>query len=205
MVASLASGVAPIVAVVVVAGYLIGSVPIANLVAGLRAGIDLRQVGDRNPGYWNARTVLGPRAARVVFVGDVAKGLAAAGVGLALGDDWWMPYVGTGAAMLGHAAPIVAGFRGGRSVLTFVGGAIVCSPASAAVAIAVLLVVYVWRRRFADAARAGVIAFPVAQLLIDGPWRTAATGVLMTFIGVRFAQAWWSERRTGAASTSAGG
>jgi glycerol-3-phosphate acyltransferase PlsY len=33
------------------------------------------------------------------------------------------------------------------------------------------------------------------QLAIEGPYRTAATGVLMTFIGLRFAMAAWTDRR----------
>ena len=38
----------------------------------------------------------------------------------------------------------------------------------------------------AVAARVGIVVFPLAQLVVDGPYRTAATGVLMTFIGLRF-------------------
>ena len=68
----------------IVVGYLIGSIPIANLVSRRRAAIDLRTVGDRNPGFWNARETLGARAAIPVFVGDVAKGLLAAGIGVVL-------------------------------------------------------------------------------------------------------------------------
>ena len=48
-------------------GYLLGSVPVANLVARRRRQLDLRTVGDRNPGYWNAKETLGRRAALPVF------------------------------------------------------------------------------------------------------------------------------------------
>jgi glycerol-3-phosphate acyltransferase PlsY len=97
-----------------------------------------------------------------------------------------MAYVGAGAAMVGHAWPLFARFRGGRSVLTFVGGAIVFAPVPSLVAIGVLLVVFAVTRSFARGAQAGIVALPVAQLVIEGPYRTAATGVLMTFIGFRF-------------------
>jgi glycerol-3-phosphate acyltransferase PlsY len=182
--------------VTVVVGYLIGSVPVANAVARRRARIDLRDVGDHNPGYWNAKESLGARAAIPVFVGDVAKGALAAAVGVALADqgDWWLAYVGTGAAMVGHAFPIGSGFRGGRSVLTFVGGALVYAPLPALLAVGVLLVVLTITRSFARAARAGIVALPVVQLVVEGPARTAATGVLMTFVGLRFAQAALAER-----------
>ncbi len=176
------------VVVVVVAGYLIGSIPVANLVARRRARLDLRDVGDRNPGYWNARETLGRRDAVPVFVGDVLKGAVAGGLGVLLADGgtWWLPYVATGAAMVGHAYPVFDGFRGGRSVLTFVGGGVVYAPLAAAMAVGVLAVVFVVTRSFAWAARAGIVAFPLVQLVVDGPYRTAATGVLMTFIGFRF-------------------
>lgn len=176
------------VIVTVAAGYLLGSIPVANLVASRREAVDLRDVGDRNPGYWNARAVLGQRAALSVLVGDVAKGAAAAGIGALLAESgvWGMAYVGAGAAMVGHAFPVFARFRGGRSISTFVGGALVCAPVTAALSIVVLAVVAAISRSFAVAARVGFFAFPFIQLVIDGPYRTAATGVLMTFIGLRF-------------------
>ncbi|MEM8618079.1 MAG: glycerol-3-phosphate acyltransferase [Actinomycetota bacterium] len=181
-------GTAGDVVVAVVAGYLIGSVPVANFVARRGGAGDLRDVGDRNPGYWNAKTTLGRRAAVPVFVGDVAKGAAAAVIGLVLADPgvWGVAYVATGAAMVGHAFPLFAGFQGGRSVLTFVGGAAVYAPPAALCALGVLAVVMLVTRSFAWSARAAIVAFPIAQLVIDGPYRTAATGVLMTFIGLRF-------------------
>lgn len=176
------------VLVTVTAGYLLGSIPVANIIASRRDAADLRDVGDRNPGYWNARAILGRRAAMLVFVGDVAKGAAAAGIGaiLATPGVWGLAYVGAGAAMVGHAFPVFAGFRGGRSISTFVGGALVFAPLTAAAAILVLIAVFLVRRSFALAARVGFVAFPFIQLAIDGPNRTAVSGVLMTFIGLRF-------------------
>ena len=176
------------VLVTAVVGYLVGSIPVADLVSRRRSAVDLRDVGDHNPGYWNAKETLGRRAALPIFVGDVAKGAGAALVGVALAPPgvWGMAYVGAGAAMVGHAWPLFARFRGGRSVLTFVGGAIVSAPVPSLVAIGVLLVVFAVTRSFARGAQAGIVALPVAQLVIEGPYRTAATGVLMTFIGFRF-------------------
>jgi len=189
------------VAITAVVGYLIGSIPVANLVAARCARIDLRETGDRNPGYWNARETLGRRAAIPVFVGDAAKGVAAALVGLLLADPgvWGLPYVGAGAAMVGHSFPVFAGFRGGRSILAFAGGAAVFAPVPFAITIGLLLVTFAVSRSFAIAARVGVFGFPVVQIVIEGPYRTAATGVLMTFIGLRFAMAAWTDRRSATA------
>jgi glycerol-3-phosphate acyltransferase PlsY len=185
--------------VTVVIGYLLGSVPVARLTTGR----DLRTVGDRNPGYWNAKETLGRRAAVPVFAGDVVKGAAAAAVGLLLAPtgDWWLGYVGGFAAMVGHAWPLFDRFRGGRSILAFVGAMCVLSPLAALISVALLLVVTAVRS-FAWGARVGMFAFPIVQLVIEGPYRTAATGCLMTLIGVRFAQAAFS--RTDGPATTAG-
>ena len=179
-------------------GLELGSMPVANLVSRRRGIPDLRDVGDRNPGFWNASELIGVRAALPIFVGDVAKGAAAAGLGRLLADSgqWWLPYLGAAAAMLGHAFPIFAGFRGGRSVLTFVGGALVFAPTEAGIAVIVLVVVWAATRHFEWAARAGVASFPLIQIAFDGVARTAATGALMTFIGLRFAVAARNARTT---------
>ena len=47
-------------------GYLLGSIPVALLVA-RRHGVDLHRTGDGNPGAWNALEQLG-RAARLAGV-----------------------------------------------------------------------------------------------------------------------------------------
>lgn len=180
----------------VVAGYLLGSIPVA-LVIGRRHGIDLRSAGDRNPGYWNAKEQLGGRAALPVLFGDGAKGAVAGLVGvlLATGGRWWIGYVAVGAAMVGHAFPVFARFRGGRSILTFAGGAIVISPRAAGAAIVVTVVVSLLARSFAWGARMGVFGYPFIQAVVDPRARVAATGCLMAIIGLRFVMAAVADRR----------
>src|SRR5881275_3363163 len=90
------------------AGYLLGSIPCAALVAA-RYGVDLRAHGDGNPGAWNALEQLGARRAWPAFAGDGLKGTAAGLVGLALGGATG-GYLGVAAAMLGHAFPLFARF-----------------------------------------------------------------------------------------------
>lgn len=181
----------------IVVGYLLGSIQIANLVARRRGAGDLREVGDRNPGFWNARETLGRMAAVPVFVGDVTKGLAAAGVGALLADGgvWGMAYVAGGAAMVGHAFPVLAKFAGGRSILTFVGTVLIATPVATFIGIGIVVLVFVATRSFAWGSRAGIFALPFVQIAVEGPYRTAATGALMTFIGVRFAMAAIDDRR----------
>lgn len=181
--------------VAVMAGYLVGSIPTA-VVVGRAKGVDPRSVGDRNPGYWNVKEQLGRRASVPVFIGDAGKGAVAGAIGLALdGSAWGIAYAAVAAAMVGHAYPVFARFSGGRSVLTFAGGMAVLAPAPAAVAVVALLLVWAATRSFAFGARVGVFGFPLVQLAFESKERVAATGALMSIIGLRFAQAAVSERR----------
>ena len=169
--------------VAIVIGYLLGSVPVAAIVA-RRHGVDLHRTGDGNPGAWNALEQLGLRRAWPAFAGDGAKGLAAGLVGHALGG-WWVAWAAVAAAMAGHAVPLFARGRGGKSVMCFVGGAFALAPVAALACLALGAVVAAVRG-FAWGARIGVFAFPLAQLATAPVAHVAATGILMTLIGALF-------------------
>lgn len=187
-------------ALVAVASYLLGSVPVADLVA-RRSGTDLRTAGDRNPGYWNAKMLLGRRAAVPVLIGDVLKGAVAAGIGRLAGGPWWIGYAAGGAAMVGHAWPLFARFRGGRSILTFAGACCVLAPIPAVICLTACAVISALSRSFAWGARTAVFAYPFVQAAFDPRARVAATGAMMSLIGARFAMAAISARRTSGPAT----
>jgi glycerol-3-phosphate acyltransferase PlsY len=166
-----------------VVGYLLGSIPVSLLVA-RRHGVDLRQTADGNPGAWNALEQLGARRALPAFLGDGAKGLVAGLAGLALAG-WWGGFTGVAAAMVGHAFPVFAGFRGGKSVMTFVGGGFALAPVAALACLALCAAVTALAS-FKWGARAGVFAFPAVQLVTAPVAHVMATGALMTLIGALF-------------------
>ena len=170
-------------ALAIIMGYLLGSIPVSLLVA-RRHGVDLRRTADGNPGAWNALEQLGARRAAPAFLGDAAKALLAGLIGHALGD-WWVAFAGVAAAMVGHALPVFARFRGGKAVMAFVGGGFALSPLAAAVALAVcgattLATAFKW------GARAGVFGYPAIQLAFDPVERVIGTGALMGLIGALF-------------------
>ena len=169
-----------------IVAYLLGSIPVSLLVA-RRHGVDLYATADGNPGAWNALEQLGPRRAWPAFVGDAAKGLAAGLLGVALGGVW-VGYAAVAAAMAGHAFPLFARLRGGKSVMTFAGGMLAVAPLPAAIALGACVLVSVVARSFAVGARVGIFGFPLVQLAFDAgePERVAATGGLMCLIGARF-------------------
>src|SRR4051812_27868450 len=169
--------------IAVLVGYLCGMIPVSPLVA-RRHGVDLRRTSDGNPGAWNALEQLGPARAWPAFVGDGAKALVPAALAHLL-FGFWPAYAVVAGTMIGHALPLPHPSQGGKSIMCFVGGAIALSPVAAAIcgALAVLLTVTI---SFAWAARIGIFAFPLVQLFTDPVAHVAATGVLMTFIGVLF-------------------
>lgn len=166
-----------------IVGYVCGAIPVALLVA-RRYGVNLLEVGDRNPGAWNALDHLGARRAWPAFVGDGAKAfLPAAAVHLAFG--YWPAYVAVAGAMVGHAFPLPHPSRGGKSIMCFVGGAFALSPLAAVVCGALAIVITV-ATAFKYAARAAIGAFPFVLFVTDPVEHVAAMGALMTFIGVLF-------------------
>ena len=69
------------------AGYLIGTLPSADIVTRLATAgqLNIREEGTGNSGAANVAGVLGKKWGAVVMVADVAKGIAAAKVGGRLG------------------------------------------------------------------------------------------------------------------------
>jgi glycerol-3-phosphate acyltransferase PlsY len=116
------------------AAYVLGTFPTAALVA-RRMGHDPTREGSGNPGASNVYRVAGARAGLLVFLGDMAKGMVAAGVGLAAGGRGLALAAGA-AAMLGHVFPVTRSFRGGRGVATGGGMALVLFPVVTVVLVA---------------------------------------------------------------------
>lgn len=156
-----------------------------SLVVARRHGVDLYTTSDGNPGAWNALEQLGGRRAWPAFAGDALKGTVAGAAGVALGGVW-VGYVAVGAAMLGHAFPLFAGLRGGKSIMTFAGGMFAVAPLAAAIGLAVCVAVSLAARSFAWGARVSVFGVPAIQLAVDPVTHVAATGALMCLIGLRF-------------------
>jgi glycerol-3-phosphate acyltransferase PlsY len=176
-------------------GYLLGSVPVAALVA-RRHGVDIHAAGDGNPGAWNALEQLGARRAWPVFAGDALKGALAGAAGLLLGP-WWAGWAGVLGAMAGHALPAPHPLRGGKGVMAFAGGMLALAPAPAAIAAAACVAVSV-AGAFRYGARTAIFGFPLIQLALDPVEHVMGTGVLMCVIGLAFA----ARRRTRARATT---
>jgi glycerol-3-phosphate acyltransferase PlsY len=99
--------------------------------------VDVRNFGSGSMGTTNVLRTIGPAAALTTFVLDVGKGSAAVLLARALGADAAGQAAAGFAAVVGHSWPMLARFRGGKSVATAFGGLLVVSPVGSACAVAV--------------------------------------------------------------------
>jgi glycerol-3-phosphate acyltransferase PlsY len=109
-----------------IASYLIGSIPTALLMGKLFFGVDIRELGSKNPGATNTLRVLGKKSAIVVLLIDIGKGAAAAYLPIYFHLNIEPLYFGF-AAVIGHCFPIFAGFRGGKAIATTAGALMVAN------------------------------------------------------------------------------
>ena len=128
-------------ALILLAAYLIGSVPFALLLARRWGADDLRRIGSGNVGAANALRASGISAGVLVAVLDIAKGAASVALAMRLSGDARMPAAAGFAAIVGHMYPIWLWFKGGKGVATACG---VFSVLAATVPPALLIF---WRQR----------------------------------------------------------
>ena len=153
----------------VLVGYLLGTVPSADLAARLASGgtVDLRATGSGNPGGANAYTLLGPRWGAAVIGADIAKGAVASFLGQAVAGPSGGCVAGA-ASVIGHCFPVWTGGRGGKGVGASVGQCLATFPAYFPIDLAVagLTSTPRWRGR----ARAATLASSALWVVIGALW-----------------------------------
>ena len=108
------------------ASYLIGSIPTALIVGRLFFGVDIRELGSKNPGATNTLRVLGKEWAIFVLLIDLAKGSIATYIPIYFHLNLEPLYFGL-LAVVGHCFPIFAGFRGGKAIATTAGALLIAN------------------------------------------------------------------------------
>jgi glycerol-3-phosphate acyltransferase PlsY len=110
-------------AAVLLAGYVIGSLPTAYLVARSR-GVNIFEVGTGQAGATNVWREVSARLAAVVFLLDVGKGVGAVFVGRLFGLDGAWLLLPALTVTMGHWNSLFTGFRGGDGLSIFCGAAV---------------------------------------------------------------------------------
>lgn len=135
---------------VVVASYLIGSVPFAWLLARRCSGVDLRLVGSRNVGATNVFRASGLATALLVVVLDMLKGAASVVLATRASDSLLAAALAGVMAIVGHIYPVWLRCRGGKGVATACGVFSVLTPLAVPPVIAVFIAA-VWATRYVSA------------------------------------------------------
>lgn len=177
--------------ILIVAAYLIGSIPFSFLVVKVVAGADIRAHGSRNVGATNVARNFGKVPGIVALLLDIAKGYAAVALArwIVNRPDW--PYIADAAhatplysmslwialaaliAVLAHMYPVWLRFHGGKGVATAAGAFLALSPIAIAAGMIVFLIVILATRFVSLASILSAASIPVfLRFLVHAPFWT---------------------------------
>jgi glycerol-3-phosphate acyltransferase PlsY len=167
---------------VVVAAYLLGSIPFSYLVARLR-GVDVRKVGSGNVGATNVMRSVGRGAGLVAFVLDFSKGAAATLLALKVEPEGPLPAVAAAAAVVGHMFPAWLRFRGGKGVATGAGAFLPLVPLATAAALVAFGLSLAITRYVSISSLVGCATLAALAFMLRGPspvaFAASATALLV--------------------------
>lgn len=154
--------------------YLLGSLEFGIIVSKLLYGDDVRNHGSGNAGMTNVLRTFGKKAAALVLVGDMGKGIVSVVLVRTLAQSvFYTAYpngVDLGAvaaffAVIGHLFPLYFKFKGGKGVAVAAGTILVTNPTIFMVLVLIFLVVVGGTRIVSLASIVGAISYPILTLL----------------------------------------
>ena len=153
---------------IVVAAYLLGSIPTGYLLIRLFKKQDIRSMGSGSTGATNVLRSGAKGLGAATFLLDVLKGVLAVFLGAKLSHYGFPPIPVHNAealaalcAVLGHIYPIWLDFKGGKGVATGFGVFLAIVPLAALAAISVFIVSFAITRYVSLSSILGSAAFPV--------------------------------------------
>ncbi|MCC6415340.1 MAG: glycerol-3-phosphate 1-O-acyltransferase PlsY [Opitutaceae bacterium] len=189
-------------------GYLLGSLPFGYLVARAK-GVNIFEVGSKNPGATNVRRVLGKGPGNLVFALDVLKGAIAASWGLLArtrvtvsfnleewglasqghiaGPTWYqLGIAGLVGALLGHSFSCFTRFHGGKGVATAAGGFFVVMPLPALLGGLVWAATFYATRYVSLASMFAAVSLPLSAWALGcSGWLIGIAGLVAVFVIIR--------------------
>ena len=168
----------------ILAAYLLGSLPTGYLAGRWLQGIDIRQAGSGSTGATNVLRTLGKGPAIVVLIVDILKGALAVGLAQwvyaaalpaivapdAVSGSAGLVTLAGLAALLGHSKSIWLGFSGGKSVATSLGILLAMSWPVGLATLGVFAVCLALSRIVSLSSIAGAVAVMGLMVLWQQPW-----------------------------------
>ena len=161
-------------ALLVAAGYVLGSMPWGYWLPRLVKHDDIRRHGSGNIGGTNVWRAYGWKLGVPVVLLDTAKGFVPALVATLMVSHLAGVLAGA-AAMLGHWRPMFLRWQRGGKVVATTGGAFLgVAPVVGAVGLGVWIVVFLVFRYASLASILAALSLPIAAVLLDRPWPVIA-------------------------------
>ena len=155
--------------IAVVAGYLIGSIPFALVLARRWGTADLRTIGSGNLGAANVMRVSGVTPGVLVAVLDLAKGAASVALAQRVRPDGATAALAGFAAIMGHIYPVWLRFKGGKGVATACGVFSVLTPAVVPPVLTIFLATVALTKYISLGSLLATIALPPIAYAIGSP------------------------------------
>ncbi len=162
--------------------FLLGSIPCGVIVSKVFFGKDVRESGSGNIGFTNSLRSMGKVGGAVVFVGDFAKGVLAALLGLHVSPLLYsgsVPFcansidflvaLATFFATMGHIFCPWLGWKGGKGISTAFGASFVSmNPLAACILFASFLLVVVLTKYVSAGSITAAVLYPLAGFFTRG-------------------------------------
>lgn len=165
-------------------GYLLGSIPSGVWIGKIFYNKDIRNYGSGNMGTTNTFRVLGKKAGIVVLLMDMLKGTITACLPFIFHVNVSVLLIGL-SAILGHVFPIFAGFRGGKAVATSVGVLLVYNPLFFTIAWAIFIITLYISSMVSVASMLGFTLVSIISLFFNDRVLTIVAIVLTIFVFTR--------------------
>jgi glycerol-3-phosphate acyltransferase PlsY len=162
--------------------YLIGSIPVAWLVAKLADDEDIREQGSGNAGVMNVAIHVSRLAGLIVFLAEIAKGVFT----VLLAQRWelgdWMTGLAVVAAVAGTRWSIWLHGKGGRGNTLGVAALLVLAWQTVAISVGIWVFARLLTRSSFWATRSWLLALPLTMGLVTMTWAYAVTGALLAVL-----------------------
>jgi glycerol-3-phosphate acyltransferase PlsY len=166
---------------ILVASYLIGSIPFGLLFGKSITGKDPRSGGSGNIGFTNVLRVAGLLPAGLTLLGDFGKGVLAAFLGRYFAGIEFGLLAGL-FCILGHCYPVFLRFRGGKAIATSFGVLSILYPLVALLTFGIWLVTVIGSRYVSLGSLVAFTCLPLIVAIFDGGFNAILTTVAITVL-----------------------
>lgn len=158
-------------------GYLIGSIPFGFLIVKLTEGADVRKSGSGNIGATNVYRK-SKWAGIATLLLDGGKGYLAVLIAGWMGADIQWQSIAAVAAIVGHIYTVFLRFKGGKGVATGAGAYLAVAPAAVGTTLVLFTLIVLTTRYISLASILATAAFPLWAYLYHEPWGVILWGII---------------------------